>query len=62
VLWQVCAVFLYVLSAILYPLAVILNNSRFGPDALITDPAIYILTYEGNNSMIEEWKSKTAGN
>jgi hypothetical protein len=28
----------------------------------ITDPAIYILTHIGNESMIEEWKVKTAGN
>jgi hypothetical protein len=27
----------------------------------ITDPAIYILTYNKNSSMIGEWKSKTAG-
>jgi hypothetical protein len=27
----------------------------------ITDPAIYILTYNKNNGKIERWKSKTAG-
>jgi hypothetical protein len=27
----------------------------------ITDPAIYILTYNKNSGMIGEWKSKTAG-
>ena len=38
---------------------IIFHDSCF---VLNTDPAIYILTKSMNSSMIEGWKSKTAGN
>jgi hypothetical protein len=36
--------------------------ARLRRPLMITDPAIYILTHNKHNSMIEAWKSKTAGN